>query len=86
MQILGTDNGEMVEVFNSKWRYPDTLGYTKDDPQWAKLQRLYMEYTGSRIDEDGNDIPIEDTCSKYCKAKACTCRRNGNEPANQVPK
>ncbi len=43
------DDGNIIVVFDSRWRFPELLGYSVDDPQYKALQRMWEERTGRRI-------------------------------------
>ena len=52
MTIYDTDkSGNIIIVFDSRWRYPETLGYKPTDPEYAELQRLWEQATGEAISE-----------------------------------
>ena len=55
--IYDTDkDGNIMVVFDSRWRFPELLGYSPDAPEYKALQRLWEEATGKTIEEDeGND-------------------------------
>lgn len=53
MTIYSTDeNGNMIVIFDSRWRYPELLGYSPDDPQYSMLQRLWEQATGKKVPKD----------------------------------
>jgi len=53
MQIYGTDeNGEITVVFDSRWKYPELLGYKPCDPEYSILQSLWERATGEKISKD----------------------------------
>ncbi len=58
MTIYSADEkGNIIVVFDSRWRYPELLGYSPDDPQYAALQELWEQITGKKIpkgDEPGS--------------------------------
>ena len=61
MVIYGEDKeGNIIVVFDSRWRFPELLGYSPDDPQYKMLQRLWEQTTGKRIpgDEPVPDKPV----------------------------
>ena len=45
------ESGNIIVVFDSRWRYPETLGYKPTDPEYAELQRLWEKATGDTIPE-----------------------------------
>ena len=52
MTIYDEDqSGNIIVVYDSRWRYPDTLGYKPTDPEYAELQRLWEKATGDTIPE-----------------------------------
>ena len=50
MTIYSADgDGNVIVVFDSRWRFPELLGYSPGDPQYAELQKLWEERTGKKI-------------------------------------
>ena len=49
------DDGNIIVVFDSRWRYPELLGYSPDDPEYKALQRMWEKATGRRIPEEVKD-------------------------------
>ena len=50
MTIYSEDSDENIIVkFDSRWRFPETLGYKPTDPEYAELQKLWEEATGETI-------------------------------------
>ena len=48
--VYDTDeDGNIIVVFDSRWRFPEILGFSPDDPEYACLQRMWEERTGKRI-------------------------------------
>ena len=45
------ESGNIIVVFDSRWRHPETLGYKPTDPEYAELQRLWEKATGDTISE-----------------------------------
>ena len=45
------ESGNIIVVFDSRWRHPETLGYKPTDPEYAELQKLWEEATGDTISE-----------------------------------
>ena len=43
------DDGNIIVIFDSRWRFPEILGYSVDDPQYKALQRMWEERTGKWI-------------------------------------
>ncbi len=53
MVIYDTDeDGNIIVVFDSRWRFPETLGYSPNDPQYKVLQKLWEKATGRKIEEE----------------------------------
>jgi len=46
------DEGNIIVVFDSRWQFPELLGYSPDDPEYKALQRLWEKATGKTIEED----------------------------------
>ena len=54
--IYDTDeDGNITVVFDSRWRFPELLGYFPEDPQYKPLQRLWEDATGKTIEEEKNE-------------------------------
>ena len=50
MLIIDTDeDGNIAIIFDSRWRFPELLGYSPDDPEYAALQRMWEQTTGKRV-------------------------------------
>lgn len=43
------EDGNIIVVFDSRWRFPETLGYSPKDPQYKALQELWEKVTGEKI-------------------------------------
>ncbi|MFC1713568.1 hypothetical protein ACFL6S_07870 [Candidatus Poribacteria bacterium] len=43
--------GNIIVVYDSRWKYSETLGYKPTDPEYAELQRLWKKATGDTISE-----------------------------------
>ena len=53
MTIYDTDEaGNITVLYDSRWRYPETLGYKPGEPEYSMLQRLWEEVTGKRIPKE----------------------------------
>jgi hypothetical protein len=53
MVIYDTDeDGNIIVIFDSRWKFPETLGYSPKDPQYKALQQLWEKATGGKIEED----------------------------------
>ena len=63
MTIYDEDReGNTIVVYDSRWKYPETLGYKPNDPEYAELQRLWEKATGDTISEEAtvdsaNEVP-----------------------------
>ena len=40
-----TDDGEVIILFDSRWQFPELLGYKPEDPQYKLLRKLWEEAT-----------------------------------------
>ena len=53
------EDGNIIVVFDTRWRFPETLGYSPDDPEYKQLQSMWETSTGKRIPrevaEDGEE-------------------------------
>jgi hypothetical protein len=57
MQIYSTDeNGEITVVFDSRWKFPELLGYKPEDPMYKVLQGLWEQTTGKKINDNDGSI------------------------------
>jgi hypothetical protein len=57
MQIYGADSdGNIIVIFDSRWRFPELLGYSADDPMYKVLQELWEQATGRKIDDNDDAI------------------------------
>ena len=53
MTIYDEDReGNIIVVYDSRWRHPETLGYKPTDSEYAELQRLWEKATGDTISEE----------------------------------
>ena len=43
------ESGNIIVVYDSRWQYPELLGYKPTDPEYAELQKLWEEATGETI-------------------------------------
>jgi len=61
MTIYDTDeSGNIIVTYDSRWRYPETLGYKPTDPEYAELQKLWERATGKTVPEEANaDLATE---------------------------
>jgi hypothetical protein len=56
--IYDTDEaGNIIVLYDSRWRHPETLGYKPGDPEYSQLQELWEKVTGKRI-------PKEERCAE----------------------
>jgi len=47
MTIYSEDSdGNIMVILDSRWQYPELLGYKPEDPQYKLLQKLWEEATG----------------------------------------
>lgn len=46
------ESSNIIVLYDSRWRYPETLGFRKSDPEYAKLQSLWEQVTGKTIPEE----------------------------------
>jgi hypothetical protein len=54
--IYDTDeDGNIIVVFDSRWRFPELLGYSPDDPEYKALQRMWEKATEKNIAEEVKD-------------------------------
>jgi hypothetical protein len=54
--VYDTDKeGNIIVVFDSRWRFPELLGYSPNDPQYRALQRMWEKATGKRISAEVKD-------------------------------
>jgi len=44
-------DGEIIILFDSRWKHPEVFGYNPEDPQYKLLQKLWEEVTGETIPE-----------------------------------
>ena len=53
MTVYDTDDeGNIIVIYDSRWRYPETLGYKPTDPEYAMLQGLWEKATGRKIPKE----------------------------------
>ena len=63
MQIYGADSdGNITVIFDSRWKYPELLGYKPEDPMYKVLQGLWEQTTGKKI--TNNNSPINNNYRK----------------------
>ena len=60
-----TEDGEIIILFDSRWKHPETLGYKPEDPQYKLLRKLWEEATGEtnpeRETEDARNEVLSQT-------------------------
>jgi len=57
MQIYGTDEDDnIIVIFDSRWKYPELLGYKPGDPMYKVLQELWERCTGEKITNNDGSI------------------------------
>ena len=62
MTIYSSDSdGNIIVTFDSRWRYPETLGYKPTDPEYAELQKLWEEATGETIPVKETEVTATET-------------------------
>ena len=49
------EDGNIIVVFDTRWRFPETLGYSSDNPEYKELQRMWEESTGGKIKKEDTD-------------------------------
>jgi len=50
MTIYSEDSdGNIIVTFDSRWQFPETLGYKPEDPQYKLLRKLWEQATGEAI-------------------------------------
>lgn len=50
MTIYSTDSeGNVTILYDSRWQFPEILGYKPSDPEYTELQKLWEEATGETI-------------------------------------
>jgi len=60
--IYDTDeDGNIIVAFDSRWQFPETLGFSPDDPEYRQLQRMWEEATGRKTkkEDDTDEEPGE---------------------------
>lgn len=61
MTIYDTDEqGNIIVIYDSRWRYPETLGYKPSDPEYSMLQKLWEKTTGRKISDEETDTQASD--------------------------
>ena len=46
------DDGNIIVVFDTRWRFPETLGFSPDDPEYKQLRRMWEKVTGKKIEQE----------------------------------
>jgi len=53
MQLIGSDeDGNPVILYDSRWQYPDLLGYSPSDPMYHALRELHRRITGAKAKKE----------------------------------
>ncbi len=58
MTIYDTNkDGEIIIVFDTRWQFPELLGYKPEDPQYRLLRKLWEEAMGDEVqkEDDGEE-------------------------------
>ena len=55
------DDGNIIVTFDSRWRFPETLGFSPDDPEYKELQRMWQKTTGKQISREASEDGEEKT-------------------------
>lgn len=56
MQLIGSDeDGNILILYDSRWRDPTLLGYSPSDPMYHTLRELYRRITSSNKEELNHD-------------------------------
>ena len=58
MTIYDTNkDGEIIIVFDTRWQFPELLGYKPEDPQYKLLRKLWEEAMGDEVqkEDDGEE-------------------------------
>ena len=42
-------DGKVIVIYDSRWRYPEMLGYEKDTREYRAMQEMWENATGKRI-------------------------------------
>jgi len=54
MLIVSIDDNESLTLYQSWWRHPEIMGIPKGSEEYYKLQKMWEEATGKKI-EEGNE-------------------------------
>jgi len=52
MLIVSIDDKESLTLYQSWWRHPEIMGIPKGSEEYLKLQKMWEEATGRKIEED----------------------------------
>jgi hypothetical protein len=55
MLIVSIDDKEALTLYQSWWRYPEIMGIPKGSEEYRKLQKMWEEATGRKIEEDESE-------------------------------
>ena len=59
MTIYDEDReGNIIVVYDSRWRNPETLGYKPTDPEYTELQKLWEKATGETVTDETDAEPV----------------------------
>ena len=64
------ENGDRIVVYDSRWRFPELLGYEKDTKEYRALQERWEIATGKRIRDCGDAEPRRNSSSRHSPAPA----------------
>ena len=52
MLIVSIDDKEAITLYQSWWRHPEIMGIPKGSAEYRKLQKMWEEATGRKIEEE----------------------------------
>lgn len=52
MLIISIDDNESLTLYQSWWRHPEIMGIPKGSEGYRKLQKMWEEATGRKIEEN----------------------------------
>ena len=68
--VYDTDeNGNIIVVFDSRWRFPETLGFSPDDPEYKQLQRMWENATEENVGSPTANMKEENANARTGKGK-----------------
>ena len=62
--------GNMIVVYDSRWRFPELLGYEKDTKEYRALQERWETATGERISNNGDAGTRRNPSSRHSPSPA----------------